>query len=463
MREHLIDNLVLLAISLLAIAPQRSLAGRLPEVNALLQQGQVNAALKQVRGSIADTPTDPALVTLLGDIRFRRAELAAAEDAYRLAIGFAPSFARAYRGMGKIRQLQFEKQEALRYFATAYRLDPDDPEIVLSYAEATDNREIRRRLLRRFLAVGAGTQTPEKLGEASARLQLEEKIGDRQLVALQSEYRAYRLHLDPFHPTGPTSNGLLLTVRIGQSRPLRLLFDTGGSGIIVNAKAVRGVEFETLTQSSVVGLGSGIGKPADVAMAAAVAIGGLKLQNVLVQIVHPSVTAGADGVIGGDVFRDFLVTIDARGQTLDLTPFDADRPGESLQGPPTRTMQYLPVYSISHFLLVQARVNGAKPGYFLLDTGSAHSVIANDLVTGPARDLALQGAHGPLDGAFRIRPVSVRMANTEWLDPSPVSADLRRISQRHGIEIAGTIGYSLLSQTILTINYRDGIVRLARR
>ena len=42
-----------------------------------------------------------------------------------------------------------------------------------------------------------------------------------------------------------------------------------------------------------------------------------------------------------------------------------------------------------------------------------------------------------------------------------MSVDLTSMSQQAGVEIAGILGYPLLRQSILTINYRDGLVAFA--
>jgi hypothetical protein len=44
----------------------------------------------------------------------------------------------------------------------------------------------------------------------------------------------------------------------------------------------------------------------------------------------------------------------------------------------------------------------------------------------------------------------------------PIAIDLREMSRREGVEISGLIGYPAVSQAILTINYRDGLIDIQR-
>jgi hypothetical protein len=43
-------------------------------------------------------------------------------------------------------------------------------------------------------------------------------------------------------------------------------------------------------------------------------------------------------------------------------------------------------------------------------------------------------------------------------DFSPVSFDLSEMSRQEGVEISGIVGFSTVSKTVVTINYRDGLV-----
>jgi hypothetical protein len=74
----------------------------------------------------------------------------------------------------------------------------------------------------------------------------------------------------------------------------------------------------------------------------------------------------------------------------------------------------------------------------------------------------LQGAQGPVGGAFRVAPLAFRVGGLALVEHAPLAVDLRSISQLEGIEIAGILGYSMLGKTPFTIDLRTGIVEFAR-
>jgi len=423
------------------------------EVQALLRDGHLDSALERVQKALESAPSNPDLLCLLGDILYRHAQFDAAEQAYTTALESAPEFARAHWGLGRISKLHFDRRSAVRYFAKAFRLDPQDSEVILAYADATFDSETRKRLWLRYLNL-AGEDDPARTSDIRARLAIEERIGNRPLSALASPYRSYRFSMTRFFAAGPVPDGLLLTVRIGENKPLRLVFDTGGSGVIVNSAALRGADLEFLADASIAGIGSGPPMAARVALAPSLAIGDLVLNNVALQVVDRKIVRGADGVIGADVFREFLVTLDGKSRTLELTPLQGvmETEAASIQ---------MPAYSISHLLLVRATLDGVREGYYLLDTGSANSVISKNVEVSVSGSVPLWGAQGEVAGAHRIQPVNLKLAGAQWVDPTPISADLSRFSDHHGVEIAGTIGYSLLARSVLTINYRDGWVQIS--
>src|ERR1035437_9622358 len=68
----------------------------------------------------------------------------------------------------------------------------------------------------------------------------------------------------------------------------------------------------------------------------------------------------------------------------------------------------------------------------------------------------------PLSGAFRAGPLTFRVGGLPLVENAPLAMDLRPISQLEGIEIAGILGYSMLSKSPFTIDLRTGIVEFAR-
>ena len=50
----------------------------------------------------------------------------------------------------------------------------------------------------------------------------------------------------------------------------------------------------------------------------------------------------------------------------------------------------------------------------------------------------------------------------ELVDERPVKLDMTELSRHEGIEISGIIGYPVLGKSVLTVDYRDGLVQLGQ-
>jgi len=175
------------------------------------------------------------------------------------------------------------------------------------------------------------------------------------------------------------------------------------------------------------------------------------MRNCLLEVTDSIPAGDADGVIGARMFQRFLIRFDARQRLLELLPFPN---GEAAAQ--THALQ------VGHLLLVRARVNAERFGYFVLDTGAAFSALSLDLTRSRGKVAApMYGLGGRVGDAVRISPVQFHFAGEPLTDVDPIAFDLREISRQEGVEISGLIGYPALSRGVLTIDYRDGLIDIS--
>ncbi|HXJ44418.1 MAG TPA: retroviral-like aspartic protease family protein [Bryobacteraceae bacterium] len=271
-----------------------------------------------------------------------------------------------------------------------------------------------------------------------------------------SEYRDYTVRLSSWHPASSEAAGVLVPVRINDGRVLRLLLDSGASGITISSKTARGLGLEEfVSEGRIGGLGDGPVRTAQTAKAGRVTIGELALEDCAIAVVPGTLTRDADGVIGMNVFEAFRIRLDVRAKELRLEAFTDNTPK-----PGTHT------YAVEHILLVRARVNGGDEGFFLVDTGSAVTSLASDFRLPAASSggtVSLVGVAGNVSGVRRLAPVSLEIGGRTMVDREPVAMNLETISQRNGVKVSGILGYSVLSRAPVTFNYRDGLVELGSR
>jgi hypothetical protein len=80
-----------------------------------------------------------------------------------------------------------------------------------------------------------------------------------------------------------------------------------------------------------------------------------------------------------------------------------------------------------------------------------------------ASSVPLQGGVGATEG--KMLPSAVRLRfGSRLVEASPVVVVcLDELETHHRMEVAGIVGYSALRESILTINYRDGLVGIDRK
>ncbi len=478
-----IPGLALLALSVaaLALAAERTAPAPAPsddgfdlhvrKARSLLSSGLIRQALAEAALAERAAPGRVETTALLGEIAFRRADFEAAESHFNAAVAIDPACVQAHLGLGRLDLLHFRRRSALQRIVTAYSLNPNDPETVLAYSSVASDPQQEIILLERFLALGAGMPR-EQLESALGRLQFRRRLGSRKVALLDGPYQTYRLPLTAWYPRADASNGLLLAVSINGSKPLRLVLDTGAEGIVISGRAAKKLGLEYLADAGLRGVGQS-GVETRKTLADSVRIGDLHLRNCVVDVASGAVAEQIDGAMGSDLFAQFIVRLDARAKVLELVPYPGEAPQDrsldrlwaGYDRTVTAGMQNLtPVCQAGHLLLVNAKLPGAASGYLILDTGAAVSSLSRQMAVPstepPQFDVA--GPGGGVVGGFRLGPVQLRIAGRNLTDPNVITLDFARLSNIHGIEISGLVGYPMLSRCALTLNYRDGLIGLDR-
>ncbi len=449
---------VAVAIALISLAhasdslpPPPAPSAAAAQARNFLRAGRLPQAEQSIRTALEMTGADVAW-SLAGELALRRGDFESAQRSLQRSVALNPSNARAWWGLGRIEQLHFRRDAARDLFARAYRLDPRDPDVLLSYLNFVTAPAARAVLLRNLIALVGDTE-PERAMHARGQLELETRLAGREPGLLASPYVAYRIPLSGFRPAGHAPRGLIATARINGGRPLRLLLDTGARGLLLHKSAARDLNLELLAASQVGGLGRGAPVESTLSLASTVAFGDLEFRNCLIEVSSRVVAEDVDGVLPPSLFEGFLLRIDAGARVLALTPrlpSDEPLPADA----PT-------VLNLDNLLLVRTEISGGHGGWFLLDTGAAFTSVRTDSASPGARTASvdLAGTQGAV-GAFRVAPVSMKVAGRSLPDPEAIALDLGRLSHREGIEIAGILGYSTLSRWPVTIDFRNGLVRL---
>lgn len=376
---------------------------------------------------------------------------------------FDGKLARAWWGLGRVADCNSLHRTAEQYFRKAHDLDPGDPDILFSYAHLLQLPE-RLDALRRYLTLAAHYAEAERLEDVRRQIGVEEQVGGRELGLLASPYQRVEIPLVVLPHDEGNIRGFGVPVSINGSRPLRLLLDTGASGIILRAKAARKAGVERLAETVVRGIGDGGDRETYGAIAAEVRIGNLVFDDYLLDVADRSALHGEDGIIGTDVFADFLVTLDFRRRKLVLNPLPGGRPKRGQTCDRQVLSDFIPVFRVSHLFLVATKISDTMPVLFILDTGASSTMISTKAASAATRVRAdsntrLRGVSGSVRRVSRAEDVMLEFAGFRQRNRNAIALDLNHLSKETGIEVSGLLGLPLLQAFTITLDYRDGLVK----
>jgi len=268
-------------------------------------------------------------------------------------------------------------------------------------------------------------------------------------------YQSYELHLSSFCPTPSRIAGVLLRTSINGGRPLRLILDSGAESIVIGSKDALSAGLSRESAMDLVGLDS---TPASVGHATTVQIGPVCFRNCPVAFVKGRVVEGADGVIPLSLFSDFVLRLNLPEKRLGLIPYpqEGNSGGTATHG-----------VTQHNLLLVDTVLNGKQNGYVVMDTGAYCSAISAEVahtLKGFPLPLAPQVHLAAGTGAATGQRVSSRVhfaiANQDLIPDEVVALDLSNLSRHYGVEVMGVLGFPALQPYVLTIDYRNQMVKI---
>jgi hypothetical protein len=306
---------------------------------------------------------------------------------------------------------------------------------------------------------------------------------------------------------GRRMRGIGLSVRLND-RNSHLLLDTGAGGIIVSHKVADKAGLTRISAAHYGGIGDKGLQSGYTAVADHIRIGELEFQDCVISVSDKGSVGDEDGLIGADVLGAYLIDVDLPGMRLKLSPLPK-RPEDTVApkslnsegeeqanaeqkedngNEPTSKEQQLPpatskaarrlpndryiapemtnwtkVFRFGHSILVPTSVNDSKPMLFGLDTGAFSnllSVRAGRLVSKVSSEdrVRVRGLNGEVDKVYSSDKATLRFAHFQQSNLGIITLDLSSVSRRTGTEVSGFLGFEMLRQLEVQLDYRDGLV-----
>jgi predicted aspartyl protease len=431
---------------------------------ALLNEG-VSTAWKLSQRALAEAPESAAAHEFAGEVLFRRGEFAQAETEFKQSTKLDPGFARAWWGLARIAACESLDKTADVYLRRAHELAPKDSRIFLDWAMRLKGAE-HIDALETYASVTDPNREQQEVEAIRQHVRLDKSLRSRKLTALVSPYEKTEIPLLPFVTSNRTRTyGVEVDVN---GRKLKLVLDTGAGGFVIQRSAAEKAGVEHLVDFSLHGFGDNAKlRSAYTGIAAHVGIGSVAFQDALISVSNQEFVDIEDGLIGTNVFSQFLVTIDFAGKKLLLDPLPGFRPDseESLDATVPADMQgWTRFYQFGHLLLIPTRVGESREALFVIDTGAARTLISYDMAAEVSKldrneKLGLRGINGEVADVYQTGDLYLQFAGFRQKNLGMTSFDMWPQSRGIGVEISGFLGLPVLSRFAITINYRDGVVK----
>ena len=469
-------------------------------VRVYLKQKNVDAAAKAADEGLVHLD-HPRVRSARAEVWFRQGKIGDAEHEWVQIVNSGYPEAHAYLGLARVRRALAMHKSAKNMIDKAHELDPEDPDIQQEWV-GTLSRSERIKYLEASLAGDNNWDADQRAFTASyleyLRERAKRKNSSCRLVSdvTATETPLVRLMLDPTHMRG---YGLSVVLNGHKSS---LMLDTGASGILVKRSIAEHAGISKITETKVWGIGSRGRRNAYVGVADSIKVGALEFQNCPVEVIESRSVAGEEGLIGTDVFEDFLVDIDFPKERLKLTELPK-RLGESAQklalksedddsgddtsgdnskpanaktaaqplpsaGPQDRYIapemqSYTRVYRFGHDLLVPTTIGEVPSKLFLMDTGAEFNSISPAAAREVTKvhgdsDMIVKGVSGRVDKVYSANKAVLTFGHLRQENQDMTAFDTKSISDGVGTEVSGFLGFVLLRFLDIKIDYRDALV-----
>ena len=457
-------------------------------VHALLRQQKAQEAADFIQASLAAAPNSAPLISLRGEVEYRQGTPWTANQSAIESAKLDPCNARNHLLLADLFRLSSMYASSRKQIEAAHRLDPEDPDIRGEWIGTLSLKE-RIAEAEAYLASPNGKDEKELRRWRLSLANLEKMAAEsRKACHLVSPAATTEIPFVKIMRDGTHVRGFGLDVALNSHRA-HMLIDTGAGGILVSRTVAEHAGLKPFSEAEMNGVGDQGSKPGYTAYADSIHIGDLEFQDCQVSVLDSrSVIGDVDGLIGMNVFSQFMVTLDFPMRKLLLGPLPP-RPGETAAAKPTlktsdeerdesdasaetakkpepekpddkaaapatavpaaaagtpapvqqkpahgpydryvapEMKDYTAVYRVGHDLILPATLNGSKPKLFILDTGAWNTSISPEA----AREVTKVHA----DDRLHVHGISGKVENVFLADE--ITFRFAQLSQRERSVVA---------------------------
>jgi tetratricopeptide (TPR) repeat protein len=463
---------------------------------SLVRMDDMAGANEVVKKALKDFPDEAVLHEANGEALYRSGALWDAEVEFANTINKWGPNAQAYLWLSRIYSASAFHKKSRTMLERAYKIDPDDPEVAEAYRRATRQLKLEDDASETHKAELAAMDEPVR--QLLEQMMHRQHLGCRSVTAPNdAQVPLLPLLSDAQHLHG---FGLEMTFN-GQKG--KLLLDTGAGGILINRRLAERAGVKRLASSKVEGIGDKGGTSGYLGHLDVIKMGPVELHDCIVEVSERRNVLDDDGLIGTNLFQDYLVEIDFPHTKFKLSALPArpegvrkeeTKKGDSQQdgqaaNPSTKEdakqatikaakqqdeelfdpyrapelQNFSRMYRVGHYLLVPTAINNLTPKLFLLDTGAFNNTISPAAAREVTKvrgdeDFIIKGLSGTVKNVYTADQATLTFSHYRQKNQEMVAFDLSGVSKSAGMEVAGTLGFAMLRLMDIKIDYRDGMI-----
>lgn len=424
-------------------------------VQILLREDKAAQAAEQANSAVAANPSSAAALTAMAEVQLRQGQPWLATKSLDAALAADPCYAHAHLVRSRVLHIDSMYASERSELQKAYDIDVSDPDILMAWSRvmpAAQQVEGTAQALVSMKDLDAETRTKAETTIHSMMPLLHE---DTQTCKVLPTVASASVPLLPSREDGKHIDGFRIEVKFPKGAA-KLQLDTAASGLYISKALADQNGFERSLDA-----------PVGTVQADVVQIGPLEFHDCMVGVSDIPFPGKADGFIGADILAPYLITIDSREQKLKLDPLPP-QPAGVLPADRVKTPEladYEPIYHRRQYLLVPVTLNNKSRKLFALDTGMRMSTMdsrtaheASDMKVDFTNSLATKS--GPPAQVYRDH-FNFQFADQSMERPtgSILASDPTVIDHNAGFDVAGMLGFDVLGQLIVHLDYRDGLVK----
>jgi predicted aspartyl protease/Tfp pilus assembly protein PilF len=424
-------------------------------------------------------PSSADAKTAQGESLFRQGKLGEAEVQFVGVINTGANNARSYWGLARVSQAISYYAQQKKLIDRAHQLDPADPDITRDWIATLPLLE-QQKYLKDYPAqpTNDDAETRHAMQQTLDFMEQNPTMKGHE-CRMTSAVHSNEVDLSLIMYDRNIIDGFGVPIQVnGVATKLQL--DTGADDIMITRKTAEKAGVKKIFDAKFSGTGDKKPTGGYIGHADVLQIGNMEFHDCDVEVVDRGSVAET-GLLGPQVFGDFLVELDLADQKMRLTDLPA-RPDEKPHAPslgfdPEETPRfenryiapemkdYTAIFRFGHMLLMPTRVNGLPPKLFLIDTGAFGNTISPEAareVTSVVStdDYEVKGMSAEVKKVYVAGELTLQFAHLSQKHRDIASFDDKHMSDDVGTEISGTLGFPMLRMLDMKIDYRDGLVSM---